>query len=208
MAAAAWANDVCKWSKQSNNRNMKRIILAFALIVSAMAVSAQSIEPRYSAHAEDYVYRTGNTYVCNGQVMNKYAYRDFLSTRYIPAYEQFQNGLRVSNVGWGLLGGGLALDIIGSGMILGAVVQGANNTGSDLSEGIGNAVSATMLIIFGKACCSLGGTLKIAAIPTLCVGYARMHKSVDVYNVRRVHQSNVSLGVSTSGNGIGLALNF
>ncbi len=187
---------------------MRRIIFVFALIISATVIHAQSIAPQYTANVEDCVYRTGNTYVCNGQVMNKYAYRDFLSTRYIPAYEQFQNGLRVSNVGWGLLGGGFALDIIGSGMILGAVAQGANNTGSDLSEGIGNAVSATMLIIFGKACCSLGGTLKIASIPTLCVGYARMHKSVDVYNVRRMQPTNVSLGISTSGNGVGLALKF
>lgn len=199
---------MCKWSKQSNNRNMKRIILAFALIVSAMALSAQSIEPRYSAHVEDYVYRTGNTYICNGQVMNKYAYRDFLSTHYIPAYEQFQNGLCVSNVGWGLLGGGLALDIVGAGMIVGGAIQGANNSGSNLSLGIGNAVSATILIIFGQVCCYVGGALEIASIPTLCVGYSRMHRSVDVYNVRRVEPSNVSLGVSTSGNGIGLALNF
>ena len=187
---------------------MKRIILFMALAISAISLSAQTIAPRYVAEPADYVYRTGNTYICNGQTMNKYQYRDFLATRYVPAYEQFRNGLVVANVGWGLLGGGFALDIIGSSLLIAAQVQGATHNSSDLSEGLGVAVNATVMAIFGSACCSLGGTLKIASIPTLCVGYSRMHKSVDTYNVRHTHQQQVALGICTGSNTVGLALQF
>lgn len=187
---------------------MKRISLFIALAISAISLGAQTIAPRYAAEPADYVYRTGNTYVCDGQAMNKYQYRDFLATRYVPAYEQFRNGLIVSNVGWGLLGGGFALDIIGSSLLIAAQVQGANNNTSDISQGLGTAVGATMMAVFGSACCSLGGTLKIASIPTLCVGYARMHKSADTYNVRHKNQAQLSVGVCTSPNSVGLALQF
>lgn len=187
---------------------MKRIFLVMALTISAISLGAQTIAPRYVAEPADYVYRTGNTYVCNGQAMNKYQYRDFLAARYVPAYEQFRNGLIVSNVGWGLLGGGFALDIIGSSLLIAAQVQGANNNSSDLSEGLGTAVNATVMAIFGSACCSLGGTLKIASIPTLCVGYSRMHRSADTYNVRNTPRPTVALGVCTAPNSVGLALQF
>ena len=187
---------------------MKRIFLFMALTISAISLGAQTIAPRYVAEPAGYVYRTGNTYVCDGQAMNKYQYRDFLATRYVPAYEQFRNGLIVSNVGWGLLGGGFALDIIGSSLLIAAQVQGANNNTSDISEGLGTAVGATMMAVFGSACCSLGGTLKIASIPTLCVGYSRMHRSADTYNVRHKTQAQLSVGVCTSPNTIGLALQF
>ena len=186
---------------------MKRISLFIALTISAVCACAQTISPVYQPNT-DYVYRTGNTYVCNGQAMNKYQYRDFLATRYVPAYEQFRNGLVVSNVGWGLLGGGFALDIIGSSLLIAAQVQGANNVSSDFSEGVGTAVGATMMAVFGSACCSLGGTLKIASIPTLCVGYSRMHRSADTYNVRHKAQTQLSVGVCTAPNSVGLALQF
>lgn len=187
---------------------MKRIFLVMALTISAISLGAQTIAPRYVAEPADYVYRTGNTYVCNGQAMNKYQYRDFLAARYVPAYEQFRNGFIVSNVGWGLFGGGFALDIIGSSLLIAAQVQGANNNSSDLSEGLGTAVNATVMALFGSACCSLGGILKIASIPTLCVGYSRMHRSADTYNVRHKTQAQLSVGVCTSPNSVGLALQF
>ena len=187
---------------------MKRIILIMALTISAISLGAQTIAPRYVAEPADYVYRTGNTYICNGQTMNKYQYRDFLATRYVPAYEQFRNGLVVANVGWGLLGGGFALDIIGSSLLITAQVQGANNNSSDLSEGLGTAVNATVMALFGSACCSLGGTLKIASIPTLYVGYSRMHRSADTYYVRHTHPQQVAIGICTSPNTVGLALQF
>mgnify|MGYP006907970457 FL=1 len=186
---------------------MKRISLFILLVISAVCVCAQTISPVYQPDT-DYVYRTGNTYVCNGQAMNKYQYRNFLATRYVPAYEQFRNGLIVSNVGWGLLGGGLALDIIGSSLLFAAKVQGADNNTSDIQQGLGTADGASMLTVFGSACCSLGGTLKIASIPTLCVGYSRMHRSADTYNVRHKAQAQLSVGVCTSPNSIGLALQF
>lgn len=187
---------------------MKRIILIMALTISAISLGAQTIAPRYVAEPADYVYRTGNTYICNGQTMNKYQYRDFLATRYVPAYEQFRNGLVVANVGWGLLGGGFALDIIGSSLLIAAQVQGTNNNSSDLSEGLGTAVSATMMAVFGIACYSAGGVFEIASIPALCIGYSRMHRSTDTYNARHTPRPTVALGICTSPGTVGLALQF
>lgn len=55
----------------------------------------------------------------------------------------------------------------------------------------------------------IGGVSVLASIPTICVGYAKMHNSVDVYNVScTASEARPYLSVQAGQNGIGLALNF
>ena len=54
----------------------------------------------------------------------------------------------------------------------------------------------------------IGLACEIACIPTLIVGYNRMHSSAEIFNVSCGRNSFVSLGVTASQNGFGLALNF
>ena len=50
--------------------------------------------------------------------------------------------------------------------------------------------------------------LEIACIPTLSVGYVKMHRSVDTFNANCPRQTTAYWSVNASKNGIGLAFNF
>lgn len=56
----------------------------------------------------------------------------------------------------------------------------------------------------------IGTALELASIPTLCVGYAKMHNSVDTFNAACYSRMKTKAywSVNASGNGIGLAYNF
>ncbi|HCS87644.1 MAG TPA: hypothetical protein DIW30_04310 [Bacteroidales bacterium] len=184
------------------------VVLSTSVLLACAQTAPVSSSAR-GADVADSVYRTGNTYVHDGQVMNKRQYLDFLSASdNKDAYGCFRNGYRVANVGWGLFGGGLIVGGVGLGLVCAGVIQGANNDNNDFSTSLGTAVSASFMIVWGTVFSIAGGMLEIAAIPTISVGYARMHKSVDVYNIPSQPQTYVSLGLSTSTDGIGLALHF
>ena len=195
---------------------MKRyFFLMLLLISSTLAMMAQtndesfdSVNDEQLSLSSDNVLRNGNTYFYTGQSMNKREYRDFLSTRCTPAYELFNKGYRLANAGWGLFGSGLAIEVAGVGMICAAFIQGNSNTNGDLSTGLGNVAGMSFMFAFGTIVCATGGILEVASIPMLCVGYSRMHNSVDVYNIEVHKQPALSLGVSSSTNGVGLALRF
>lgn len=85
----------------------------------------------------------------------------------------------------------------------------------------GQSVSTVGWILLGVGVgldlCSIAGVsyvgfaalaCEIACIPTLIVGYNQMHRSADIFNMTSGRSSMVSLSVTASGNGIGLALNF
>ena len=54
----------------------------------------------------------------------------------------------------------------------------------------------------------VGLACEIACIPTLIVGYTQMHRSADLFNSACVGKSQAYWSVTTSQNGVGLALNF
>ena len=108
---------------------MKKIFLMFmctiALILSVQHVAAQKfvmsddslsctyIKSDASANAVSYepVYRAGNTYILGKQTMDKYQYAAYLRNTCPAAYAKFHSGYTLSSVGWGLLAGGLALEL-------------------------------------------------------------------------------------------------
>lgn len=133
--------------------------------------------------------RSGNTYYYGNQVMNKQATLDWLSTQNCPAaYAQFKKGLNLSKGGWFLMAIGLGLDLGGT-IILSS--QSSNKT-------------------IGGVLVGIGAAFEIACIPTIAVGYSKMHQTVNVYNVSCGATAHVKpyWSLQASSNGIGLAYNF
>lgn len=134
-----------------------------------------------------FVTRSGNTYYYQNEVMDKQTYLRFLKQNCSLAYTEANKGLNMANVGWGLFAVGLGLDL---GVTIGLLAQGGTSPIVSVFSWIGS-------------CC------EIASIPILAVGYAKMHKSVDIYNMQCTTARNQPYwSIQTSQNGIGLALNF
>jgi len=148
--------------------------------VTTYNIANPSNHPTYA-----YVSRSGNTYYYEGRSMNKEVYCKFLENRCYPAYQKAYSGYLTTVVGWTLLGCGAAVDLVG-------------------------AICFVADDMLGVALSSFGSCLEIASVPTLIVGYAKMHKSVDLYNAQcgAKAQYQPYWSVQTSQNGIGLALNF
>lgn len=134
--------------------------------------------------------RSGNTYYYGNKVMNKDLMLEWLETQNCStAYTQFKKGLKTANVGWCLMVTGIAADIIG------AVLIGTSKGERSIP---------------GIALSCVGGALEIACIPTIAVGYSKMHQTVNVYNMSCSATAQIKpyWSLQASNNGIGLAYNF
>ena len=180
---------------------MKRllIILFFAAVsMTAMAqVSDSSCVP---------VIRIGNTYRVGDQFMNKKAFMGYLQSRDAISYQSFRSAYRLSNVGWGLFGGGLALSVGGFGVILASSVNAATTPKADEKTVTSAALGGyTMMII--------GDLTTISGIVCISLGYVRMHSTADSYNAyygnrRQSTSVGINACLQTSSDGVGLALKF
>ena len=138
-----------------------------------------------------YVSRSGNTYYYEGKKMKGASYERFLEKNCATAYDLYQNGEIIASAGWTLFACGLGLDL---GCTIGALIL--------YSYRIPSTPAITALSIIGLGC-------EIACIPTLCVGYARKHKSADVFNTTCAKNSPQAYwSINASQNGIGIAYNF
>ena len=173
-----------------------------ALILSAQHVAAQKfvmsddslsctyIKSDASADAVSYepVYRAGNTYILGKQTMDKYQYAAYLRNTCPAAYAKFHTGYTLSSVGWGLLAGGLALELSSAVMWW----YSPNSYYGHYAE-LNNFVGC------------LGHTLTVASVPLLIIGYCKQHNSVGVYN-SAIGQPYFSLNASQDG--VGIAYHF
>ena len=135
------------------------------------------------------VIRSGNSYMYGDLVMNKGEFEDWLKEQNCSAAcMQFTSGRKTANAGWALMATGLMADLVGT-----IIVVKAKN------------VSGPGAVLMG-----IGGALEIACIPTIAVGYSKMHRSVDVYNASCKSTASVQpyWAVQASSNGIGLAYHF
>lgn len=190
---------------------MQRCLLVILLSLGALCMHSQQVE-EVTLPVTDVascVVRTGNTYQYQGQSMNKRAFRQFLlASDYMPAYERFQSGYRMAVAGWSVFGTGLAIGAVGVGFF-GVGIAHVGMMDDTVAGAIGASAVMIACMYLGIVCLSAGGVLDLVSIPLLCVGYSRMHQSVDVYNVQyTVPQQSVSLGLHSSSNSIGLALCF
>ncbi len=154
--------------------------------ISSTAAYSPAPQPRKTL----YVTRTNNTYFYNGYAMDMEEYAKFLQRNCPPAYSQFIEGNHTMLAGWILFSVGLGIDI---GTLIGAGISGFKNT----------SPATTAISIIGLGC-------EIACIPTLCVGYAKMHNSADTFNTSCASKmtSKSYWSINASNNGIGIAYNF
>ena len=140
-----------------------------------------------------YISRSGNTYSYNGKPLStdhlalNSEYCNFLKQNCSAAYYQYEKGSKTAFAGWMLLSVGVGLDL---GTLI-CVAAGLNS-------------NANLALSF------IGGALELACIPTLCVGYHKMHDSADIFNQQCAtkKQSTAYWSINADANGIGLALNF
>lgn len=112
------------------------------------------------------------------------------------AYKQFRSGYITSNVGWGMIASGFALEIIGAACYRTKLVREDN-------------VYHTYTYPEGPALITIGSIVTIASIPTIAVGYSKMHKAVHTYNACNIMgQTRPYWTIQASNNGLGIAYNF
>lgn len=197
---------------------MKRVVL-FVLWCFAgwLTVQAQEVEAGMSAdegsvlvveRLDAPVERIGNTYVCDGFEMSKREYRDFLYSRSPLAYDEFIRGYKLSAAGWAVFGVGLGAESLGLWFLCGATALLSSSSDAGWIGAIIVMFGSIYAITMGVSLCVSGGVLLLASVPMLGVGYSRMHKSVDVYNVDLRSETTLSFGVTSSDNSVGLALRF
>jgi len=182
---------------------MKKVISVLLATFLTLSMSAQV------------VYRNGNTYMADGKTMNKKAFAVYMQENAeANLAAQFQNGLTVANAGWGLFGGGLALEIGGLACSIASVsnasrtiydTDGNQTSDIEISRTITKNVGAAAV---GTAFWIIGSSAVTASIVCLGVGYSRMHRSADIYCATHNQKPQAYLSVKADGNGLGLALNF
>ena len=166
------------------------------LVMAATTIQAQTTIIVNSNNAT--LLQPAGRYIYFGdQVMNKKQCAEFLSTRHQPAYEKFQSGLKCIKAGWWTLGAGLAVDLAGS--LLCAFVPEADNDAMAKHDA---------MAISGISCVVAGGLAIIASIPTIYVGYGKVNRAIEMYNISQTTQPQAYWSIQGSENGIGLALHF
>lgn len=165
-------------------------------------VSVNKNDPATRSDYQKVLTRSGNTYFYDGKAMDKKAYIRFLETNCPAAWQKANTGYKTATAGWCLLGIGAALEVGG---IIGAIATAGHIVNADSVDPY--ATTNSMLGL--TAMYYIGGVSVLASIPTISVGYAKMHNSVDVYNVScTASEARPYLSVQAGQNGIGLALNF
>lgn len=172
---------------------MKKIVfLLMMLVVASTAITAQDLQTVVAGGNVTLLQPAGSYLYYGDQVMNKKQCVDFLQTRHQAAYKAFESGYKCYQAGWALAGAGLGLDLAGSLLVAFAPVK----------ENKAMLYSGDAMIIAGAAAI-------LAAIPTVFVGYARMNKGIDTFNMAQAASAPQAYWtIQGSENGIGLALHF
>ena len=162
---------------------MKKIFVMLMMCVVALGAMAQSP-----------VYRVGDKYMMEGQMMNKQAFKGYLQNTCPQAFQLFQNGYKLSIAGWSCFGVGLAVNTAGSAL---------------LQRYINGKVPKDNVYYVGSALSSIGSSVTVAGITCLAVGYARMHKAADLYNIEQAHRPDLAWVFGLNSNGdFSIAMQF
>jgi len=182
---------------------MKKIILIIVLVVAAISANAQQTT-NYP------VVRNGNTYLTDEGAMNKRAFLGYLQSRDAIAYNSFRSGYNLSQVGWGLFGAGLGMEVISIPMLIVGLGEGSTTYVSKNKDVVAVATSLTSLTLGAYTMMYVGGAMATSGAICLIVGYVRMHNAADTYSFTHARQQQpaVALGLQASRDGIGLAIRF
>lgn len=183
---------------------MKRLVLFLSFAVLAIVSYGQEVVQ--TEVAQSCIVRKGDRYTVNGVTyINSTEFRGYLKNTNPEVFAQYDKGYRIGMAGWGLLAYGVTMTPTSVIMLF----MNQPFTG-DMSPERRKRVEAashrwsagwlTNLIVASGAFA--------ASIPMLGVGYSKMHKSVDAYNVSLQPAPQTYWSIQVSGNGIGVAMQF
>ncbi len=182
---------------------MKKLLTIVCLLLAA--ICAQPVQ------SASLVVRSGNKYIIDNRTYDKKGFCRYIDGRDMQVYQQFKSGMRVANAGWGLFATGGALNIAGIGMIIGGAdnaVRTETGASATAKQGDIEAIVATEaggIVVGGILAIVAGSLLQTSSIICLGVGYGRMHKAADMYNVSVQNHFRAELRPATSGIGLALA---
>ena len=183
---------------------MKRLVLFLSFVILAIVSYGQeAVQPE---PAQSYIVREGDRYTVNGVTYyNSTEFRGYLKNTNPEVFAQYDKGYKLGMAGWGLLSYGVAFVPTSFIMIL------ANQpfTGPMSPEERKRIAAASNRWFAGWLTNLIVASGAFAvSIPMLGIGYHKMHKSVDAYNVSLQPVPQTYWSIQVSGNGIGVAYNF
>ena len=158
-----------------------------------------------------------NTYYCGKKALNQDQILEWYAQHNCQAaYDQFVQGQKLAKAGWICLGIGAGLDLGATACTCAYLIQNNTNNYSKsparANAGSSSAfsnISESPLLIAVVALSVGAAAFEIACVPTLVVGYHKMHTSADVYNIMNsTAQARPYWTLQASSNGLGLAYNF
>lgn len=160
----------------------------------------------------------GWRFVYYGNEMDKKAYQDFLKNTCPDAFVKYRDGKRTAIAGWVLFGAGCLISVGGT-VACSMSYDYYYNEYVNYWDSSDPAWKGYAYQCYDKrnlyqnlmfTSMSVGPSLVFASIITLPIGYTMMNKkSVDIYNARCNNKGTaLNFGVTSSSNGIGLALQF
>ena len=146
------------------------------------------------AMAQSPVYRVGDKYMMNGEMMDKREFKGYLKNTCPEAFELFNNGHKLSIAGWSCFGIGLAINSVGS---------------SILTSCLRGQITQDYMLDISYSLTTLGAGVTVAGVTCLAVGYTRMHKAVNLYNIEKAKRPDLRwvFGMNRNG-GMAVALQF
>lgn len=170
---------------------MKKIIVfLLVLMTGCLSINAQSP-----------VYRNGNSYMVDGQMMNKKAYKGYLQNTCPEAFNKFNSGYKTANAGWGLFGAGLGLETAAIAMAIATPAIAVDKKEVDDKTMVGLSTGMALSYVTGSL-------MTTAGIVCLAVGYAKMHSAADMYNTSCAKKPVAELHLTAGRNAVGLACKF
>ena len=173
-----------------NYYTINRALLAKKKIITMLLMSVIAL----GAMAQSPVYRIGDKYMMDGKMMNKREFKGYLQNTCPEAFQLFQNGHKLSIAGWSCFGVGLAVNTVGGAM---------------MRRYINGTAKKDDVYYVGTALSSAGSCITVAGITCLAVGYTRMHKAANLYNIEQAHRPDLTwvFGVNSEG-AMSLAMQF
>ena len=136
-------------------------------------------------------------YTYGNMQMDEKAFQKFLQSNNRSAYMTYMKGQKLKTAGWWVFGSGATLLTLGSAMFVFAELGPVDEW------------SYFPLIDASYAMLSIGATATIVSIPLFGIGARHRNKTaIDVFNEQNSTQSQLTLNLQASQNGIGLALKF
>ncbi len=185
---------------------MKNAVLFQLLFVAVMSYGQEVMQPQ---PLQSCILRYGDQYTVGSTIYeNSTAFRNYLKNTNHEILSQYDNGYRIGMTGWGLFVYGTVMMPISAFMFIitrahpDEPVTNQSTTYETYDGGIDPAFGI-WISSFALASAAL-----CVSIPLLGVGYHKMHKSVDDYNVSHRAAPQTYWSIQVSGNGIGVAYNF